>query len=483
MTEFSLKAWLMGFMGALLLMVAPLRAQDPPPEDEGGAPDDSVSFQTFYDSLSNQGSWVQSSDYGYVWQPNVDDPDWAPYTDGHWVYTDDGWTWVSDESWGWATYHYGRWVNIDGTGWCWVPGYVWAPAWVSWRYGDDYCGWAPLPPDSFVGIDYGDGGYSIGVGFHIGGDCDGFFGIGAGCYHFVPVNCLGYRNYHHYYANRHDNFAIINRTRNVTNINFSRNGQNHFHAVTMGGPSLSQVNAISQTPVQHVNLVTARQPGRATLGNNSLAVYAPHVSAQASQNARPGSVNRSLDHATINRGLDINRPLAVNGRMAPAMPSAEQVQRAQQAQASAPPGAKVMTSQGAFKPALAAPLPSMQPVTSAGNFHRQANGPGSGYHSTAPSNAGGVAPVNSTPRMFYNGHPGTPAQSPPAYHSATPFAPVPPQQQQQFSPSHSPGPSGGGGGNVPQHSSGGGGGGNGGGQHSGGQGGGNGGGGRNQQGH
>ena len=68
-------------------------------------------------------------------------PAWAPYTrNGHWVYANVGWTWVSDEPWGWATYHYGRWVNLDGTGWCWVPGYTWAPAWVSWRYGGGYCG-------------------------------------------------------------------------------------------------------------------------------------------------------------------------------------------------------------------------------------------------------------------------------------------------------------------------------------------------------
>jgi hypothetical protein len=31
-------------------------------------------------------------------------------------------------------------------GWLWVPGYQWAPAWVSWRYGGDAVGWAPLAP-------------------------------------------------------------------------------------------------------------------------------------------------------------------------------------------------------------------------------------------------------------------------------------------------------------------------------------------------
>ena len=30
----------------------------------------------------------------------------------------------------------------------WVPGDQWAPAWVAWRYSDDYVGWAPLPPEA-----------------------------------------------------------------------------------------------------------------------------------------------------------------------------------------------------------------------------------------------------------------------------------------------------------------------------------------------
>ena len=73
-------------------------------------------------------------------------PDWRPYADGYWAYTDVGWTWVSYEDFGWATYHYGRWTDLADYGWVWVPGYEWGPAWVSWRTGGDYVGWAPLPP-------------------------------------------------------------------------------------------------------------------------------------------------------------------------------------------------------------------------------------------------------------------------------------------------------------------------------------------------
>jgi hypothetical protein len=66
--------------------------------------------------------------------------------DGHWVYTEDGWFWVSDYEWGWAPFHYGRWVRHARYRWVWIPDTVWAPAWVTWRHGDDVVGWAPLGP-------------------------------------------------------------------------------------------------------------------------------------------------------------------------------------------------------------------------------------------------------------------------------------------------------------------------------------------------
>jgi len=105
-------------------------------------------------ALKDYGSWRPHPRYGQVWAPAGVPRDWQPYENGHWVYTDDwGWYWVSDEAeedWGWVTYHYGRWTFERGFGWFWVPGDEWAPAWVDWRYGDDYIGWAPLPPDDLI---------------------------------------------------------------------------------------------------------------------------------------------------------------------------------------------------------------------------------------------------------------------------------------------------------------------------------------------
>jgi len=102
---------------------------------------------SFGDSLSPYGDWVQNERFGSVWTPRHVDHGWRPYAQGHWAYTDDDWTWVSDEEWGWATDHYGRWFFDPEEGWIWIPGEEWAPAWVAWRHGGGYVGWAPLPPD------------------------------------------------------------------------------------------------------------------------------------------------------------------------------------------------------------------------------------------------------------------------------------------------------------------------------------------------
>ena len=105
----------------------------------------------FYEPLSAQGSWVDVESYGRCWRPARVDAGWRPYSNGHWQRTDSGWYWASDEPWAWATYHYGRWDWKVELGWIWVPQIQWAPAWVSWRQGAGYIGWAPLPPAVNIG--------------------------------------------------------------------------------------------------------------------------------------------------------------------------------------------------------------------------------------------------------------------------------------------------------------------------------------------
>ncbi len=77
------------------------------------------------EDLSDNGEWIYTSDYGYVWRPyrraisGYDD--WSPYRYGQWRWVPPyGWTWINDEPWGWAAYHHGRWVYYNGD-WCWTP--------------------------------------------------------------------------------------------------------------------------------------------------------------------------------------------------------------------------------------------------------------------------------------------------------------------------------------------------------------------------
>jgi len=329
-------------VAALTFSPLALHAQDdqgappPPPDQSQGGGDNSASFDEFYNNLSSQGSWIQTPDYGYVFQPTVQDPNWAPYTDGHWVYTDYGWTWVSDEPWGWATYHYGRWVNIVGEGWVWVPGYQWAPAWVSWRYGGGYAGWAPLPPATFVGVEYGGPGVNLGLDFHFGSDVDVAFGIGAGCYNFIPIGYIGEPRYHGYYLDRSRNFTVINNTTNITNIYVTRNSGNAFSAVRGGGPSLAQVNAQARTPVQQVRLSASGRAGVSAVSGGTLSVFRPQINPATLHTSRPATVARTLSSVQVNRGTSVTQPLQVNSHFKPAAPSESVVAAARAAQAHAP---------------------------------------------------------------------------------------------------------------------------------------------------
>jgi hypothetical protein len=345
-------------IAALLVavMAGPARAQD------AAAPSDdsSVSFQTFYDQLANQGQWINSNQYGYVFQPTENDPTWRPYTYGHWVNTDAGMTWVSDESFGWATYHYGRWVNLDGYGWVWVPGYTWAPAWVSWRDSGDDVGWAPLPPDSDIGIDYYDNGSDDSdYGYHIGSDCDLAYGIGPWCYNFCPVFFIGDRDCWRHFRDRRDNFGRIRNSRNVTNINFHRGANGRFDRVHAEGPSVAALNARARTPIESARLASVSRANEAGLRGNTLGVFAPHIDRHTVGFSRPAVVAGNIANAQVNRGTDINHALAVNSRVSAPSATAAQIHAASVAQ-SGFGNARVATNGMHFSRTTTQPLPTLR---------------------------------------------------------------------------------------------------------------------------
>jgi hypothetical protein len=133
------------FLAAALLALAPAAARPeacPAPEAaQGGEPTRESGF-----NLGAFGEWFEVRRFGRVWRPVNVPQGWRPYYYGFWTWTEDGWFWVSDEPWADVTYHRGRWMYEGSNGWVWVPGKRWAPAWVTWRWTDDFIGWAPLPP-------------------------------------------------------------------------------------------------------------------------------------------------------------------------------------------------------------------------------------------------------------------------------------------------------------------------------------------------
>jgi hypothetical protein len=377
------------------------------PGESASTPTGSISFQQFYNALGQYGTWTNTDKYGYVFQPTETDPNWAPYTNGRWVHSDAGLTWNGNDAFSWATDHYGRWVNLEGTGWVWVPGYTWGPGWVSWRQSDDGndVGWAPLPPDSNVGIDYYGDNDTEDYGYHIGDDADEVYGIGPWWYTFVPVIWFGdpfcFRHYH----NRGDNFARIGHSHNVTNINFTRgDGRGRFGSVRAAGPSLASLNARSQTPVQNVQLARASTLDNAGLRNNgTLGVFAPSVDPSTRTTSRPANVSGIAASAQINRGLDVNHGLAVNSRLASPGATGAQIEAANAARSNFT-SARVATSGGQFTRGFSGSFNTVRTSPSApAVFSSNTQSPA--FRSSSPGFTPGESRFNSPATHVFNSTP------------------------------------------------------------------------------
>lgn len=241
----------------------------------------------FYDTLSPYGTWVDVAGYGLCWQPTtvVVNPYWRPYFDGgHWLYTDAGWYWYSDYSWGWAPFHYGRWFRHHRLGWCWAPDTIWGPSWVSWRYSDDYCGWAPLPPAACwrPGFGFTYFGHPVGFGFE--------FGLGFDCFAFVGWNHFHDHGFHRYAVPRTQVSVVYNRTVVVNHYESSRT------TVINRGIAPERVSTFTRTPVRTVSLRetrTATMPSgrleRMASNGRSLTVYQPRLTTSTAPVARTSS--------------------------------------------------------------------------------------------------------------------------------------------------------------------------------------------------
>src|SRR5437763_4746368 len=254
-----------------------------------------VSVDYFYDNLTG-GNWYEVADYGYVWQPDVaSNPNWRPYTDGYWAYTDVGWTWVSYEDFGWATYHYGRWARLADYGWVWVPGYDWGPAWVSWRTGGDYVGWAPLPPA---------GGEVVYEGRPIDYRVDAEYDIGPAYYNFIDLRYIGEPVLRDRIFPWDQNVVYVERTVNVTNITYN-NG-----LVYNYGPDYGTLSAYSVRPIQRLRLeranidpIEAVKMGNVTkVEGDKLVLAAPMKLQKAPAQMAPPKLKGKIDQPKLEKG-------------------------------------------------------------------------------------------------------------------------------------------------------------------------------------
>lgn len=200
-----------------------------------------VSLETFYEELSPYGEWIYDQKYGYVWRPDVDQDEFRPYySNGYWEMTKYGNTWVSNYDWGWAPFHYGRWIHHNRRGWLWVPDTKWGPAWVSWRSGAGYYGWAPLGP-------------GINININIGWRVPDFYWV------FVPQSSIYYSRFPRY--DRYRNLSIYKRTVIINNTYVINN--NSYYA----GPRIEEIRRVTRRPVTINEVRNNRNYGYAR-GNN-----------------------------------------------------------------------------------------------------------------------------------------------------------------------------------------------------------------------
>ena len=251
---------------------------------------ETASYNTFYTKLDPYGAWRETSDYGYVFQPNEAERsrNWRPYANGRWVYTDAGWTWYSEEPFGWATYHYGRWTRLRNIGWVWVPGDEWAPAWVSWRKSDDYVGWAPLPPEARFDRSRGIHNWS-----------DNYYDIGPDQYAFVPTNDFGDQRIERTIVPVERNVTIINQTTNVTNITYNNT------TIVNQGPNYEELRQRTRQPIERLRLERRARfentNPQTVLRGEVIEMSAPAI-APAQQTGRPRAVKEKIGQTVVDRG-------------------------------------------------------------------------------------------------------------------------------------------------------------------------------------
>jgi hypothetical protein len=257
----------------------------------------SVSFQTFYHELKPYGTWMAYADYGNVWMPNAE-REFRPYaTNGYWAVTEYGNTWVSDYAWGWAPFHYGRWLFDDFYGWLWVPGSEWAPAWVAWRSGGGYYGWAPLAPN--VNINY-----AVNIPDHR--------------WYFVPQQYICGPGLARHFVQQP---RVVTIYRHTTVVNHYREEHSHRYYT---GPSHHEMQSRSGRRIAVYRVNTSNRPGATFVNNKTVNIYRPSFEQRderASTNYPVRSDRRALNTNRERTSSDNIMPNRTQQRTSPTRPT------------------------------------------------------------------------------------------------------------------------------------------------------------------
>ena len=255
----------------------------------------SASF-SLYDALTPYGTWENVGSYGDCWVPLDVPVGWRPYTQGYWENTDYGWMWVSQDPWGDTPYHYGRWADDDSYGWVWVPDddEVWAPAWVAWRYGGGYVGWAPLPPDA---------GWQTGIGLTMSvGDLDQRIGGDSWC--FASTRDFGSTRIGASVLPPGLNVTLILQTQNVTHYDVV-NSRPADHGLSLEVLERDTGRKYQSYQVQDVNAPAS--PRGSVVRGRTIQVYRPPAPAPGARPPRPSPDAQPAPSPAVVKRLDANQ--------------------------------------------------------------------------------------------------------------------------------------------------------------------------------
>ena len=115
---------------------------------------------------------------------------------------------------------------------------------MTWRYSDDYCGWAPLPPGAIyrAGVGFFYNGVAVGVGFD--------FGLGANFFTFVPTRNFYDPHPWRYHVAPREVTQIYTRTTVINNFDVDRRNRGFInHGIDPG-----KITAVTRTEIHPVSI-------------------------------------------------------------------------------------------------------------------------------------------------------------------------------------------------------------------------------------